>query len=96
MSSYNFESINAVAWAFTHEEDALMMYEHEFGASVQQTGNTNFTLDYYTPRKRSSGGYIEITLSVCPSVCEIPVRPITFLWFDIGLPYLAHGCITMR
>ena len=24
------------------------------------------------------------------------VRPITFLWFDIGLPYLAHGCITMR
>ena len=24
------------------------------------------------------------------------VRPITFLWFDIGLPYLAHECITMR
>ena len=21
---------------------------------------------------------------------------ITFFWFDIGLPYLAHGCITMR
>ena len=58
----------------------------------------------YTPRERSSGGYIEITLSVrlsvclsvCPSVLQIRVRPITFLWFDIGLPYLAHGCITMR
>ena len=47
MSSYSFESINAVAWGITHEENALMMYEHEFGASVQQTGNTNFTLDYF-------------------------------------------------
>ena len=46
----------------------------------------------YTPRERSSGGYIEITLSVRLSV-QIRVRPITFLWFDIGLPYLAHGCI---
>ena len=44
MSSYNFESINAVSWGITHEEDALKMYEHEFGASVQHTGNTNFTL----------------------------------------------------
>ena len=66
---------------------------------------------YYTPRERGSGGYIEITLSVCLSVCpsvrlsvclsvrlsvQIRVRPITFLWFDIDLPYLAHGCITMR
>ena len=24
------------------------------------------------------------------------VRPITLFWFDIGLPYLAHGCITIR
>ena len=24
------------------------------------------------------------------------VRPITFFWIDIGLPYLAHGCITIR
>ena len=64
-------------------------------------------LFFYTPRERSSGGYIEITLSVRlsvrPSIClsvrlsvQIGVRPITFLWFDIGLPYLAHGCITMR
>ena len=44
MSSYIFESINAVAWGITHEEDVLKMYEHEFGASVQHTGNTNFTL----------------------------------------------------
>ena len=54
---------------------------------------------YYTPRERSSGGYIEITLSVRLSVrlsVQIRVRPITFLWFDIGLPYLAHGCFTMR
>ena len=47
----------------------------------------------YPPR--SSGGYIGITLSVRLSV-QIRVRPITFLWFDIGLPYFAHGCITMR
>ena len=33
--------------------------------------------------------------SLCPSV-QIFVQPITFCWFDIGLPYLAHGCITMR
>ena len=24
------------------------------------------------------------------------VRPITFFWFYIGLPYKAHGCLTMR
>ena len=37
--------------------------------------------------------------SVCPSVClsvQIRVRPISFFWFDIGLPYLAHMCITIR
>ena len=56
---------------------------------------------YYTPpsRERSSGGYIGITLSVRLSVrlsVKIRVRPITFLWFDIGLSYLAHGYITMR
>ena len=34
-------------------------------------------------------------MSVYMSV-QIRVRPITFFWFDIGLPYLAHGCITMR
>ena len=52
-------------------------------------------LYFYTPRERSSGGYIGITLSVRLSV-QIRVRPITFLWFDIGLPYLAHVGITMR
>ena len=54
---------------------------------------------FYTPGEWSSGRYIGITLSVRPSVplsVQIRVRPITFLWFDIGLPYLAHGCITMR
>ena len=53
---------------------------------------------YFTslyPRERSSEGYIGITLSVHRSV-QVPVRPITFLWFDIVLPYLAHGCSTMR
>lgn len=39
MSSYNLESIKAVAWGITHEEHALKKYEHEFTASVQQTGN---------------------------------------------------------
>lgn len=38
MSSYNLESIKAVAWGITHEEHALKKYEHEFNASVQQTG----------------------------------------------------------
>ena len=49
----------------------------------------------YTPREQSSGGYIEINLSVRLSV-QIRVRPITFFWIDIGLQYLAHGCITVR
>ena len=61
------------------------------------------------PRERSSGGYIGITLSVPLSdsvrlfvrlsvhlSVQIRVRPINFIWFDIGLPYLAHGCISMR
>ena len=52
-------------------------------------------LSNYNPREQSSRGDIGITLSVRLSV-QIRVRPITFLWFDIGLPYLAHGCITMR
>lgn len=38
MSSYNLESVKAVAWGITHEEHALKKYEHEFSASVQQTG----------------------------------------------------------
>ena len=40
---------------------------------------------------------LSVRLSVRPSVrpsvrlsVQIRVRPITFLWFDIGLPYLAH------
>ena len=49
----------------------------------------------YTPHERSSGGCIGITLSVRLSV-QIGVRPITFLWFDIGILYLAHGSITKR
>ena len=49
----------------------------------------------YTPRERSTRGYTEITLSVRLSE-QIRVRPITLLWFDIGLPYLAQGCITIR
>ena len=39
--------------------------------------------------------YKGITLSAFLSV-QIRVRPVTFFWFDIGLPYLAHGCITIR
>ena len=40
-----------------------------------------------------------VCLSICLSVhlsAQICVRPITFWGFDISLPYLAHGCITMR
>ena len=71
-----------------------------------------FTLcSLYPPRTKFRGVYrnhsvcpsvrLSVRPSVCPSVClsvrlQIRVRPITFLWFDIGLPYLAHGCITIR
>ena len=37
--------------------------------------------------------------SVCMSFClsvQNRVWPIRFFWFDIGLPYVAHGCITIR
>ena len=54
---------------------------------------------HYTPRERSSMGFIWITLSLCLSVrlsVHIRVWTITFLWFDIRLSYLAHGCITIR
>ena len=40
-----------------------------FGANVIKA----WFLYYYTPREQSSGGYIGITLSVCPSV-RLPVR----------------------
>ena len=49
--------------------------------------------------ERSSGGYIGIFLSVRLYVrlsVQIRVRPISFLWFDIGLRYLAHGSITIK
>ena len=57
--------------------------------------NLTFCQHCYTTLERSLGGYIGITLSVRLSV-QICVRFITFIWFDIGLPYLAHGSITMR
>ena len=51
-------------------------------STYHKTGN-------YTPRERSSGGYIGIYLSVCPSVCQsfcpfvqICVQPITYLVGD--------------
>ena len=34
--------------------------------------------------------------SVCPSVCADSCPAHNFFWFDIGLPYLAHGCNTIR
>ena len=56
---------------------------------------------YYTPVSEvpGEGVYCNHCLSVCLSVrlsLQILVRPISFFCFDIGLPYLAHGCITMR
>ncbi|XP_062617956.1 uncharacterized protein LOC134279564 [Saccostrea cucullata] len=38
MSAYNLESIKAVAWGITHEDDALRQYEKDFDASVEQSG----------------------------------------------------------
>ena len=54
----------------------------------------------YTPCERSSGGYIGITLPVCLSVrlsfCADSCPAHNFLMFYTVLPYLAHGCITIR
>lgn len=38
MSAYNLESIRAVDWGITHEDDALKKYEKDFGAVVEQSG----------------------------------------------------------
>ncbi|XP_056003436.1 uncharacterized protein LOC125662308 [Ostrea edulis] len=38
MSAYNLESIRAVDWSITHEDDALKKYEKDFGAVVEQSG----------------------------------------------------------
>ena len=67
----------------------------------------NIILLYFSPWTKSR--WVYRNHSVCPSICmsvwlslsvrlsvQIRVRPITFLGFDIGLPYLTHGCITMR
>ena len=56
-----------------------------------------FNLFFIPPANEVQGVYRNhsVCLSVRLSV-QIRVRPITFLWFDIGLPYLAHGCITIR
>ena len=39
---------------------------------------------------------LSVRLSICPSVCADSCPAINFFCFDIGLPYLAYGCITMR
>ena len=41
-------------------------------------------------------GYIGIPLSVCLSVCADSCPAHNFFGFDISLPYLAHGSITLR
>ena len=38
MSAYNLESIKAVAWGITHEDDALRKCEKDFDAAVEQSG----------------------------------------------------------
>ncbi|XP_061192288.1 uncharacterized protein LOC133200518 [Saccostrea echinata] len=38
MSAYNLESIKAVVWGITHEDDALRKYEKDFDAAVEQSG----------------------------------------------------------
>ena len=56
-----------------------------------------FDCYYYTPRERSSGGYIEITMSVRLSIrlsVQIRVRPITFFmvwhWLTIFGTWMYH------
>ncbi|XP_062593229.1 uncharacterized protein LOC134254710 [Saccostrea cucullata] len=38
MSAYNLESVKAVAWGITQEDDALRKYEKDFDAAVEQSG----------------------------------------------------------
>ena len=55
--------------------------------------NRNYTLHFIItppPPANEVGG-----VSLCLSV-QNRVRPKIFFWFNIGLPNLAHGCITMR
>ena len=39
---------------------------------------------------------LSVRLSICPSVCADSCPAINFFCFDIGLPHLGYGCITMR
>ena len=57
--------------------------------------HTTIIKGIFIPPANKFGGYKGITLSVRLSV-QIRVRAITSLFFEVGIPYLTYGCITMR
>lgn len=37
-SAYNLDTVKPIVWGITHEVDALVKYQAEFGAAVTETG----------------------------------------------------------
>ena len=58
------------------------VYHHETMCCVLSWSNTTLNFDLKVK-------FIGFLTCFC-------VWPITFFWFDFGIPYLAHGCITIR
>ena len=55
--------------------------------------------NYFTLVNEVQGVHVYRYSSVCPFVgvlVQIRVRPVSFLCFDITIPYMAHRCITVR
>ena len=82
----------------TYQFNSTMVNKKKVSTHLLISFEMNIFYQLYVPPpppERSLGGYLGITLSLRLSE-KIRVRPITFFWFDIGLPYLAHGSITIR
>ena len=55
----------------------------------------SFTHNIFIPPRKQVWGGVYRNHSVRLSV-QVRVRAITSLFFEVGIPYLAYGCITMR
>ena len=75
-------------------------YIHDPDTTLTLTSRSNlyiFYINLYPPPPWTNfrGVCVYINHSVCPSVCAYSCPAISFVGFDIGLPYLALWCITM-
>ncbi|XP_062571257.1 uncharacterized protein LOC134233305 [Saccostrea cucullata] len=72
MSAYNLESIKAVAWGITREDDALRKYEKDFDAAVEQSDLKQDTLCLKTshPYYHQIQGQLHICNKTC---CDLIV-----------------------